>query len=89
MLIRGEWFQCDDEAVRPVLRAEVRDVAGNWIEALFLIDTGADRTVFNSAVFSHLRFAAAAGESRLRSLAGITKGTDLDTTVRLWADTRQ
>ena len=54
MRIAGTWYKCDDGAVRPVLVLEVQAVNGAVAEDRFLIDTGADRTVFCAAHLSRL-----------------------------------
>jgi len=50
MRIDGEWFECDDGFVRPIVRGEILSADGHWEPALFLIDTGADCTVFSAAI---------------------------------------
>jgi len=48
--IDGEWLLCDDSIVRPVIRGEILDSDGLWVPSAFLVDTGADRTVFSAEV---------------------------------------
>ena len=48
--IDGEWLLCDDGIVRPVIRGEILDSDGLWVPSAFLVDTGADRTVFSAEV---------------------------------------
>ena len=47
MQINGEWLICDDGIVRPVVRGEILAANGSWVPVPFLLDTGADRTVFS------------------------------------------
>jgi hypothetical protein len=54
MLLPGAWLQCDDGESRPILRGAIQTAAGRWIEAPFLVDTGADQTVFSAAILSLL-----------------------------------
>jgi hypothetical protein len=54
MRIVGEWLLCTDGETRPVVKAFVTDVAGAEVEAYFLIDTGADRTVFTADLLALL-----------------------------------
>jgi hypothetical protein len=54
MLLRGCWLQCDDGEARPILRGSIQTAAGGWIEAPFLVDTGADQTVFSAAILAAL-----------------------------------
>jgi hypothetical protein len=55
MRINGEWYLCDDSVVRPVIRGEVLAGDGSWARVPFLVDTGADRTVFSAAILALLR----------------------------------
>jgi hypothetical protein len=48
MLIAGVWQTCDDGVTRPVVRARVQAADRGWQAADFLIDSGADRTVFSA-----------------------------------------
>ena len=51
MVIEGEWYPCDDGVMRPVVRGEVVTRAGKRVLTLFLVDTGADRTVLDGDTF--------------------------------------
>ncbi len=55
MRIVGEWLHCDDGVTRPVMRAQLRDRDGQLLAERFLVDTGADRTVFRPELASALR----------------------------------
>jgi hypothetical protein len=55
MLIVGEWQLFDDGVTRPTVRAKVLDSDGNLVADDFLIDSGADRTVFSAALLAQLR----------------------------------
>ena len=50
MRFNGEWLQCDDGIIRPVIRAEILTGDGGWRVFELLIDTGADRTVISANV---------------------------------------
>ncbi len=54
MRIAGTWYKCDDGGIRPVLVLKVHAVNGTAAEDRFLIDIGADRTVFCAALLSRL-----------------------------------
>lgn len=56
MRIDGEWLLFDDGVTRPVIRGLVLTGDGSWLAAEFLVDTGADRTVFSAATLSKLGF---------------------------------
>lgn len=47
MRVNGEWLLCDDGVVRPIIQAFVLLANGQWYEVPFLLDAGADRTVFS------------------------------------------
>jgi hypothetical protein len=55
MRINGEWLLFEDGVVRPVIRGEILGGNGLWIAAEFLVDSGADRTVFSASVLGALR----------------------------------
>jgi hypothetical protein len=48
MRVDGQWFPCDDGIVRPTVQAFVRSSNGAWVETIFLLDAGADQTVFRA-----------------------------------------
>jgi hypothetical protein len=54
MRIVGEWFLCTDGETRPVVKAHVADASGGEVEERFLVDTGADRTVFTTGLLASL-----------------------------------
>jgi hypothetical protein len=55
MLIAGEWKLCDDGVTRPVVRANVGGADEIPYAEDFLVDTGADRTVFSATLLVRLR----------------------------------
>jgi len=58
MLVTGEWQLRDDGVTRPIVRAKVLGVNGSLVSENFLIDSGADRTVFSAALMARLRLPA-------------------------------
>lgn len=74
MRIDGEWYECDDGVVRPVIRGEVMDAGGAWVAAEFLLDSGADRTVLSAALLSMLRLQTALPPDRLGGVGGTRDG---------------
>jgi hypothetical protein len=48
MRINGAWLSGDDEVLRPTVPGLVRLQDGQWVEVAFLLDGGADRTVFSA-----------------------------------------
>jgi len=55
MRINGDWLLCEDRIMRPTVRAVVQTAGGVWAEGTFLLDAGADRTVFSADLLSLLR----------------------------------
>jgi hypothetical protein len=86
MRIDGEWLACDDGIVRPIILGEVLAANGFWEPVEFLLDIGADRTVFSSAVLSLLGLPHLPGEQALGGLGGRTESVLLETTLRLTTD---
>lgn len=70
MRIAGEWRQCHDGVVRPLLVIDVIGPAGTPIEDPFLVDSGADRTVFSADLLTRLGGATAPAPSGM-AMAGI------------------
>jgi hypothetical protein len=55
MLIAGEWFVSDDGVARPVLDIVVRIGDSRRQGDRFLVDSGADRTVFSRTLLARLQ----------------------------------
>ncbi len=55
MQIVGDWLVCDDGVTRPVLRAQVRGLDDRTASEHFLVDSGADRTVFSATLLRRLQ----------------------------------
>ena len=86
MRIDGEWFECDDGFLRPVVRGEILNVHGIWEPTPFLVDTGADCTVFSAAILDVLGFDATGGDDRLGGVGGVAKSVNVRTRIRLPRD---
>ena len=83
MRVDGQWFECDDGIVRPLVRGGILAEGGFWEPSLFLVDTGADRTVFSAAVLDILGLEASASRDRLGGVGGVANSVNLVTRVRL------
>ncbi|MDQ3010560.1 MAG: protease [Acidobacteriota bacterium] len=83
MRINGEWKLCDDDVVRPVIRARVLSSSGDWLVAEFLMDTGADRTVFNARTLGNLSLPSLASEEEISGLGGVTGSALVETKLNL------
>ena len=86
MRIDGEWYECDDQVLRPIVRGEVFSADGSWEPVLFLVDTGADCTVFSAAILDVLGFELGATRARLGGIGGIAESVDVATRIRLARD---
>lgn len=90
MVINGLWHQCDDGVVRPVVQAEVVANNGSWVKAPFLLDTGADRTVFSADVLAALGLPLVEAAEHLGGIGSFCGDRRLAATGRLspWSTSR-
>lgn len=86
MRFNGEWRRCDDGDLRPVIRAEIQDAAGNWQTIEFLVDTGADRTVVAYTVLQVLNLQVDRSEHVIGGIGGIVEIVTVNSTLRLTRD---
>jgi hypothetical protein len=82
MRIPGEWYECDDGYIRPVIRGEVRTAGGVWEPAPFLIDTGADRTVLCAAILHLLGLEPIDTDAPLGGIGGVARSVTVSTLLR-------
>ena len=84
MQISGEWLLCDDDVRRPVIRGEILASDGTWIPAEFLVDSGADRTVFSAGLLTLVAGGSPtiSGE-RLSGWGGAAEFATVETQIRL------
>jgi len=83
MLVKGEWYPCDDGIERPVIRGEARAADGQWVRVIFLVDSGADRTVFTAQKLFELGYGAHGERVRLGGVGGTAESVNIDSTIRL------
>lgn len=86
MRIDGVWYLCDDGVVRPVIRGEILAGDGSWVKALFLVDSGADRTVFSADVMEALQLQAIDSADRLSGAGGVVDSVVVEAQIRLTHD---
>lgn len=55
MRVNGQWLICEDGVERPVVLGLVRTADQEMVEVTFLLDAGADRTVFCADFLTLLR----------------------------------
>ena len=70
MRVNGKWMFCDDGVIRPVVPGFVRETGGQLVEVGFLLDAGADRTVFSADFCDLLRSMETRGDEQVL-LSGI------------------
>jgi len=75
-----------DGVVRPVIRGEVLAGDGARIQTLFLIDTGADRTVFSANIFTALRRLPLTQTEQLGGVGGRVTAMLVETQIEIQRD---
>lgn len=83
MLIRGQWYLCEDGIERPVVLGEIFGGEQSWVQVPFLLDTGADRTVLSAPVLSDLNLRSSALPGRLGGVGGLADSVAVKTQIRL------
>jgi hypothetical protein len=88
MRIVGDWFLFDDGESRPILRAKLRTVRGTMVTEQFLVDTGANRTVFTAALLQQLALPVepAPADERLLGIDGAAAHVVVETAIELTRD---
>jgi predicted aspartyl protease len=86
MRFNGRWWLVDEADDRPMLRGEVLTKNGQWWDAEFLIDTGAERTVFSADVYRALGHESAATQERIAGVGGVISVPVVETQIRLTRD---
>jgi hypothetical protein len=83
MQMNGEWVLFSDGVERPVIRGEALASDGSWVRVPFLVDTGADRTVFSAGILALLRLQPVIAQERLSGLGGVVSSLIITTQIRL------
>jgi predicted aspartyl protease len=86
MRFNGEWLQCDDGIVRPVIRAEILTGEGSWRAVELLVDTGADRTVLSANVLQSLNLGTTEPQEGIGGVGGLVDSVIVKTQIRLTRD---
>ncbi len=88
MRIAGKWQAADDGGTRPVVEAQVQGADGILHTERFLIDSGADRTVFRAHLLETLDFPVniASEGSILQGIGGVGESVVVKTVVVLTRD---
>jgi predicted aspartyl protease len=85
MRIDGSWLVNADGLLRPVLYGEVRAADGSWVEAHFLVDTGADCTALNEDVLRRLNLPSVPLAGQIRGVGGAAAAVRVETRIRFQA----
>jgi hypothetical protein len=88
MRIAGKWQADDNGGTRPVIEAQVRDADSILHTERFLVDSGADRTVFRAHLLGTLDFPVniASEGSILQGVGGVGESVVVQTVVVLTRD---
>ena len=88
MRIVGNWFLFEDGEHRPILRAKVQTCRGTTVAEQFLVDTGADRTVFSATLLGQLGLPTrvAPADERLLGIGGAAPYVMIETAIELTRD---
>ncbi|MDX6532208.1 MAG: hypothetical protein QOH41_4498 [Blastocatellia bacterium] len=91
MRIDGAWFPGEDKAIRPIVSGLVRLANGEWLEVSFLLDAGADRTVFSAAFLGVLQPMTRSGgeEILISGVGGAADSSTIDTAIGFIRDDGQ
>jgi len=87
MRVNGAWLPGDDGVIRPIVPGLVRLPDGQWLEVSFLLDAGADRTVFSADFFSLLEPLETPSQRVLLSgVGGTTNSITIETAIAFARD---
>jgi aspartyl protease len=87
MRINGRWLPDADGTMCPTVPVSVKAHDSSWRMVDFLVDTGADRTVFSADLVADLGLAASPAV-QLRGVGGLAPSVWLQTSLRLERDDR-
>jgi Retroviral aspartyl protease len=89
MRFDGEWLLCEDGIRRPVIRCDVLGHDDQWHVAEFLVDTGADRTVFSEDLLVMLALRQWEPGHEIRGVGGLAATVVITTQIRMTRDDHQ
>ena len=70
-----------------MIRGEILSSSGFWAPAPFLVDTGADLTIFSAAILADLHLQQLTTRDRLGGLGGLVNSVVVETRIRLYRET--
>lgn len=83
MRIDGQWLLGDDGVMRPMISGEILADNGSWERSEFLVDTGADRTVFSAATLAKLGLQSLVMQEGISGVGGIADSVIVETQIQL------
>jgi hypothetical protein len=85
MQIIGEWFICTDSVARPTLLVKVAGAVGVSVTERFLLDIGADATVFSASLIGNLNLPTQPTPAKLsiQGIGGTSPGVVVATQLEL------
>jgi hypothetical protein len=91
MRVNGRWLRCDDGVVRPTLQAFVLTADEAWVELTFLLDGGADKTVFSARFLNQLLplQTIQRKSTRLAGIGGLARFIEIEISIGFTRDDRQ
>ncbi|MGH9959953.1 MAG: hypothetical protein ACREBC_22990 [Pyrinomonadaceae bacterium] len=83
MRVNGQWLPGEDAVLRPIVPGVVRLADGGWLEVSFLLDAGADRTVFSARFLHRLQELETAGPEQmlLSGVGGAANSITVETAI--------
>ncbi len=81
MRINGGWFETDERLPQPVMIGALQAADGRWVKCPFLIDTGADTTVFSPKVLRQLGRPITLAPKQLLGVGGAVETWQVWTTL--------
>jgi predicted aspartyl protease len=83
MRIDGQWLLADDGVMRPMISGEILAGNGSWERSEFLVDTGADHTVFSAATLAKLGLQPVAMREGIGGVGGMVDSVIVETQIQL------
>lgn len=89
MVIGGEWALFDDGVIRPVIHGDIFLGDDFWLSVPFLVDTGADKSVFSAAVLPKLNLPLLQPQTGVSGVGGKVNTIHVKTKIRLSQENNQ
>jgi hypothetical protein len=83
MIVAGEWYPCPDGITRPIVYGSVSVPDGTMLGIRFLVDCGADQTMFTAWQTRQLVPEGDGTPSRVAGIGGFADSVTVETAVTL------